>query len=201
MYSSCFNVFWVNATGSVKQWDSKAKNHKDVPLLNMVSDYNSPMGGVDLADILIALHRTEITTKKRWYLKLIFHMVDICKFNDWLFYRRFCYQQQIPKETQKPLLTFITDFDHALQLSGKSKSLGRPSKPSLSPQQAVGKKAAVANPVSDVHYDAVNHFPEFGEKRGRCRYCPDGYSSVYCKKCSMVLCLRKDKDCFFEFHY
>ena len=31
----------VNATGSVKRWDSKGKNHEDVPLPDMVSHYNS----------------------------------------------------------------------------------------------------------------------------------------------------------------
>ena len=184
----------VNATSSEKRWDSKAKNHKDVLLSDMVSDYNSSMGGVDLADMLIALYRTEITTKKRWYLKLIFHTVHICKVNGWLLYHRFCDQQQIPKKAQKPLLRFITDLTHALQFSGKSKSVGRPNKRSLSPKPAVGKKAVVAKPVIDVRYDVVDHFPEFGEKRGRCRYCPDGYSSVYCKKCFMVLYLRKDKN-------
>ena len=40
----------VNVTGSVKQWDSKTKNHKDVPLPDMVLNYNSSMGGADLAE-------------------------------------------------------------------------------------------------------------------------------------------------------
>ena len=69
---------------------SKGKIHKDVPLPDMVSDYNSLEGDADLADILIALYWTEITTKKPWCLKLIFHMVGICKVNGWLLYRRFC---------------------------------------------------------------------------------------------------------------
>ena len=81
----------VNATGSVKRWDLKAQNHKDVP--DMFSDYHSLMEGVDLHDILIALHRTKIMIKKRWYLKLIFHMVDMCKVNGWLLYRGFYNQQ------------------------------------------------------------------------------------------------------------
>lgn len=196
----------VNATGSVKRWDSKAKNHKYVPLpygfmLHMVSDGSSTMGGVNMADMLTTLNWTEITTKKRWYLKLIFYVVDICKVNGWLLYRRFCDQQQIPRKTQKPLLTFITDLAHALWLSGKSKSVGRPNKLSLSSQPAVGKNVAVGTPVSDVHYDVVDHFPEFGEKRGICRYCLNGYSSIYCNKCFMVLFPRKDKNYFVFFNF
>ena len=196
----------VNATGSVKRWDSKAKNHKYVPLpygfmLHMVSDGSSTMGGVNMADMSTTLNWTEITTKKRWYLKLIFYVVDICKVNGWLLYRRFCDQQQIPRKTQKPLLTFITDLAHALWLSGKSKSVGRPNKWSLSSQPAVGKNVAVGTPVSDIHYDVVDHFPEFGEKRGICRYCLNGYSSIYCNKCFMVLFPRKDKNYFVFFNF
>lgn len=191
----------VGTSGFVKRWDSKRKSHKNVSLPDMVSDYNSSMGGVDLADMLITLYRTEITTKKRWYLKLIFHMVDICKVNGWLLYRRFCDQQSIPKKDQKPLLLFIADLANALRLSEKPKSVGRPKKRSLSPQPTIGKKAAVAKPVPDVRYDLVDHFPEFGEKRGRCRYCPDGYSYVYCRKCNIVLCLRKNNNCFYDFHH
>ena len=57
--------FGVNVTGSIKRWDSKAKNHKDVLLPDIVSDANSSVGGADLADMLIALYWTEIMTKKR----------------------------------------------------------------------------------------------------------------------------------------
>ena len=46
----------VNAADSVKRWDLKTKNHKDVSLPDMVSDYNSSVGGADLADMLIALY-------------------------------------------------------------------------------------------------------------------------------------------------
>ena len=35
----------VNATCSVKRWGSKVKNHKDVQLPDMVSGYNSSIGG------------------------------------------------------------------------------------------------------------------------------------------------------------
>lgn len=38
----------------------------------MVLGYNTSMGGVDLADMLIALYGTKIMVKKRWYFKVIF---------------------------------------------------------------------------------------------------------------------------------
>lgn len=37
----------------------------------MVLDYNTSMGAVDLADMLIALYTTKIMVKKRLYLKMM----------------------------------------------------------------------------------------------------------------------------------
>ena len=37
----------------------------------MVLDYNTSMGAVDLADMLIALYATKIMVKKRLYLKMM----------------------------------------------------------------------------------------------------------------------------------
>ena len=80
----------MKAEKTVQRWDSKKKQHIQVQCPHIVASYNASMGGVDLADMLIALYRTKIMTKKRWYLKIIFHIVDICKVNGWLLYRRHC---------------------------------------------------------------------------------------------------------------
>ena len=68
------------------------------------------MGGVDLADVLIALYRTKIMVEKRWHLQVIFHALDICKIKGWLLYRRYCHEQAVPKTDQKPLLAFISEL-------------------------------------------------------------------------------------------
>ena len=52
------------------------------------------MGGVDLTDMLIVFYKTSIKSK-RWYLKVLFHCVDIAKVNAWLLYRRYCDQQKV----------------------------------------------------------------------------------------------------------
>ena len=110
----------VAATGTVKRWDAKGKSYIDVPLPDMVSDYSTSMGGVDLVDMLIALYRTTIMSKKRSYLKVIFHVLDICKVNGWLFYRCHCDQLAVPIEDQNSLLAFITELAGTLRLAGKS---------------------------------------------------------------------------------
>ena len=47
---------------------SGKKEHTYVTPPDMIADYNSSLGGVDLADMLIALYRTEIVSKKQWLI-------------------------------------------------------------------------------------------------------------------------------------
>ena len=65
------------------------------------------MEEVDLADTLFVLYRTTIKSK-RWYLKILFHCVDIAKINAWLLYKRHCDQQKVPKKLQMSLLKFTS---------------------------------------------------------------------------------------------
>ena len=81
--------------------------------------------GVDLADILIALYGTKIMTKKCWYLKIIFRIVDICKVSGWLLYRRHCKQNSIASKHQMSLLYFVTDVFLVFSQSSKPVLLGR----------------------------------------------------------------------------
>ena len=87
----------VNATIKVKRWDRSKKEYINIDCPTVIQEYNKSMGGVDLADMLISLYRTAFKTK-RWYIKVIFHLVDIVKVNSWLVYRRHCDQLKIQKK-------------------------------------------------------------------------------------------------------
>ena len=69
----------------------------------MVSDCNASIGGVDLADVLIALYRTTSANKV----------------NGWLLYCCHCNEQSIPKKNQKPQSAFIVELANGLRLAGK----------------------------------------------------------------------------------
>ena len=73
------------SVGKVKGWDRQHKQFVEINCPTVVQEYNKLMGGVDLSDMLIALYRTLIKTK-RWYFKILFHCVDIAKVNAWLIY-------------------------------------------------------------------------------------------------------------------
>ena len=162
------------------------------------------MRGVDLADMLNALYRTSIKSKS-WYLKVLFHCVDIGKVNAWLLYRHHYDQQKVPKKSQMPLLKFTSSISLALTKSGtyeKPRSVGRPrSSTDDNPQSAKKRKVPTEVPIGDVRYDNnIAHWPEFRPTKNKCRHCKIGTVRVYCNKCNLCLCLNNSRNFFFDFH-
>ena len=109
----------------VQRWDSKKKQDIQVQSPHIVASYNRSMGGVDLANMLIELYSKKIMTKKHWYLKIIFHIADICKVNGWLLYCHHCKQNSIASKHQTSLLSFVTEVSLAIRQSSKPVLLGR----------------------------------------------------------------------------
>ncbi|XP_047144656.1 piggyBac transposable element-derived protein 2 [Hydra vulgaris] len=122
-------------------------------------EYNKSMGGVDLSDMLIALYRTSIKTK-RWDLKILFHCIDIAKVNAWLIYRRHSNQLKKPKKCQLSLLQFTVSIASALVKTNIiQKSVGRPSKRKSNVGLPIEqRKRPVHLPADDARFDSTNHF-------------------------------------------
>ena len=196
----------VDETVNVKRWNSSSKTHVDVTCPMIVKAYNTSMGGVDLADMLIALYRCKIKTK-RWYLVILFHAVDIAKVNGWLLYRRFCSQMKVPSKKQLSLLTFTAKIAESLTKAGKAMtkpSVGRPKRSSSQMfdehQPKKGRAPKTVLPDPDSRYDQLGHWPYYDVKKNKCRLCKTGYSRAYCEKCKVCLCLTSNKNCFRDFH-
>ena len=168
----------------------------------MVKEYNRSMGGVELNDMLISLDRVDIQTRKWWYLKMITHCVNICNINAWLLYKRFSDQLDVPKKEQRSLLDFTKEVADVLLSAGKGpkEAAGKKRRSSsVSVCKSFRKKLMVANPVADVRFNGVHHWPEFEDTRNRCRVC-SMLSYICCSKCKIHLCLQKDRNCFVAFH-
>ena len=69
------SLFLVEASSTNRRWDFVKKDHCNVTYPEIVKEYDESMGGMDLNDMLISLYRMDIQTRKRWYLKIISHMV------------------------------------------------------------------------------------------------------------------------------
>ena len=196
------NYVGIELLGVIQRWNKDSKAMKDISCPRIVIMYNKSMGGVDLADMLLALYRIEVKTK-RWYITVFWHLVNICKVNGWLLYRRHCKQLDVPEAKQKSFLEFSTEIAVALINAGKAtpnKSRGRPPKrPSEESIPHGGKRAVIPTPIADIRFDNIGHWPNPSADKKRCRVC-QAYSRMTCEKCNISLCLVPIRDCFKSFH-
>ena len=165
--------------------------------------YNKTMGVVDFADMLIALYRIRVKTK-RWYMKVFWHLVDICKVNACDMHRRDYSQFALPSNKILILCQFAKELGKVLMHANKAPTpnqRGRASKRQSSsgtnPQSSIG--AHVPTPGNDIWYDNIGHWPEAVDKKERCSNCQE-YSRMKCMKWNLTLCLLKDRNYFHSFH-
>ncbi|CAK6951131.1 piggyBac transposable element-derived protein 2-like isoform X2 [Scomber scombrus] len=187
----------------VERWDRKQKVNIKVPCPAVVKEYNKNMGGVDLLDSLIALYRNKIRSKK-WYHRLVFHLLDMTIVTAWLLYRRDCDGTGIRKEEQMRLYTFKSYIAEGLCKSGKCLDRKRGRSSSTIDNEYMEKKRrgpTAAIPISDVRLDATAHWIEMSDKKGRCKVpgC-NGTPKVKCQKCDIRLCFTSTSNCFLKFH-
>ena len=110
--------------------DKAVGERKNVDCLQIVKAYNENMGGVDLANVFLALYLISVKTK-RWFIKVFWYLVDIAKVNDWILYKRHRVQLSIPQKEKKTLLDFSCELAESLIKASKtvaSSSRGRPTK-------------------------------------------------------------------------
>ena len=116
------------------------------------------MGGVDLVDMLMALYRISVKTK-RCYIKIFWHLVDIAKVNGWILYKRHRVQLSIPHKEEKTLLDFSCELAESLIKASKTVASGsrsRPTKRKSDVAKKGGKRAVLAIPYYDVRYDVLS---------------------------------------------
>lgn len=200
------NFIGVEPMSSVTRWIPEEKCRKEIQCPRIIKEYNGGMGGVDLADMLIALYRIAVKTH-RWYIKVFWHCVDICKVNAWLLYRRDCNLLEIPKRKQQSLLQFSCQISEGLikvnKASTNAGTPGRPRKRKSNDSATTdnrGRKPVQPEPTSCSRLDQVGHWPVPEKKRGRCRHCKTGYSQIFCSKCQVCLCLKSNSNCFIGYH-
>lgn len=184
---------------TIRRYSRQEKKYIEVPCPFIVKEYNENMGGVDLADMLIFLYRTIVKSKK-WYMCIFTHLLDVAICNAWLLYRRDLQLMNVNEEPM-PLKDFKYKIANSLILEKKRKR-GRPTLAEQKEAQIPPKKICKpreARPENNVRFDEVDHFPVFA-KKGRCKYCPTGQTTVVCEKCGVHLCLVNDRNCFYFFH-
>jgi hypothetical protein len=179
----------------VKRYSKDERKKINVESPQIIKQYNTHMGGVDLADMLVALYKVPFKSR-RWYLGIFGQMIDIAVNNAWLQYRRDHESLGLPNHDR--LKQFRLNLASAL-ISNKKLTKIRKSDFAKQPKKKI--KVPV-RPVDDVRYDQIGHFPTFGAK-GRCKLCSTGQTTVLCIKCNLRLCIvpgGTPRNCFTIYH-
>ena len=129
------------------------------------------MGGVDLADQLIALYRISFCVRK-YYHKLVFHLLDMSIANAWLLYRRDAKKLLLSINKQQSLLQFKISIVDSLLKVGKCdyKKRGRKS----DNEENFQKKKKTSNathpiPQKDIRLGNIGHLPAVSDNRKLCK--------------------------------
>ncbi|XP_047105233.1 piggyBac transposable element-derived protein 2-like [Schistocerca piceifrons] len=142
------------------RYDKETKSRITIPCPQIIKLYNKHMGGVDLLDSIMGRHKILVKSRK-WYIRLLYHLLDMGVVNSWLLYRRVAETKGI-RRTMK-LSEFRMEIAHCLCRSGQtSAKRGRPSNELENQIQAKKTKGPTAYvPPQDVRLDQVGHLPSY----------------------------------------
>ena len=187
------NTHGVEPTHEVRRYDGQAKKHINVSCPSLINAYNKNMGGVDKCDMLISLYRNCLKSKK-WYKRIIFHMLDMSIVNAWILYRAI-------KDTQINLCKFKLTVAKALILSKQ------PREEFVAPRLPLTSLTAKAVNF-DQRYDRCDHFVKKMNIKSaqRCKLEGCKRKTLFmCRKCCVYLCTtgitHESDDCFYLFHH
>ncbi|XP_040064665.1 piggyBac transposable element-derived protein 3-like [Ixodes scapularis] len=204
------NVHSVEPLDTCTRYERKTKTYVNVERPNLVRVYNERISGVDKADMLLSFYRNDLKTKK-WYKRVLFHLIDLSVTNAWLLYRK-------AKSAGLHLADFKLQVALGLMHSqesmpacnedcveptlAKAGSSTRATEGSTSKSGVVSKRAHHVQ--SSVRYDSFAHWPvKVAQKNApMCKLdACTRRTRFFCKECLVYLCIDQDGiNCFEKFH-
>lgn len=175
---------------SVSNVQRRQKGHSAkiaVQCPQVVKQYNSGMGGVDLMDQrCAAYHLDRKSSGGRYYLRLFFYLMDIA-----------CVNAHIIFKTLDPKGMDLLDFKQVVARGMIGDYNCRQRNP-MSHRVSKRSMAPAGVPL---------HLPEITANRGKCRYCYDegkeNKTFIKCNTCGEHLCLvtgLSQRNCFLKYH-
>ncbi|XP_050527792.1 piggyBac transposable element-derived protein 3-like [Daktulosphaira vitifoliae] len=156
--------------GEKKIFFRSEKKYKMVPCPKAIDTYNSYMGGVDS---MLGYYRISIKSKK-YYIKIFFHVLDLCVVNAWLLYRRVH-----TDNSYLPLVDFKLLVSEVLCEKQKvsPKRRGRPTLEENTTEYMYNEKKRRRGPCKEipeqeVRLDGYDHYPIHTNNRIRSAYVP-----------------------------
>ena len=105
---------------------------------------------------------------EQWHIKVFWHLIDICKVNGWILYRRHCKKLGNKKLDVLQLRGFSVQLANSLIFANQPAQPGRPWKHRSieeAPNRRKSKAVAGPTPGNDVWYDGVAYWPERVDKK------------------------------------
>lgn len=179
----------VDPPGTAKRYSRQEKKSVNIQQPKVIENYNKHMGGVDLLDNFVSMHRIKIKGKK-WWWPIFTNFIDVAKVNAWKLYK-------LANGSKISLL----DFQRSLAIA----LLSTPEEVSedeiitcLAPQNNIGRPSSFGmQQLNATKKDKTSHLIQKNpdNKRRRCKYCSSQTITI-CNKCNVPLHAK----CFKEFH-
>ncbi|KAL6462492.1 hypothetical protein MHYP_G00289140 [Metynnis hypsauchen] len=183
--------------GKARRWDKSKKQYINIDQPNIIKEYNTSMGGVDMLDAHLARCKFSIRTR-RWYMILFWHFLSVAVINAWLLYQHDCEAQGITGSNILKLRKFQGLVAQGLVDVGTAGRRGRPPTPGpFSPPQP---RFVRVYQSADVRFDQITHWPVKEENHCLCAVCKDLKTEMNCEKCAVLLCINKKRNCFKDYH-
>jgi len=131
-------------------------------------------------------------------MRLFYHLIDLFVVNSWLLFKRV--KEQRNEKTEIELPDWRKQLPCGLVTFGQIRVSGRGRPTSLEVKIASTRPQSF-RPTKDVLTDKIDHWPQFSDKRERCKMpsCK-GFIYIKCSKCTIYLCLNRNNNCFTNYH-
>lgn len=107
------NMNGGNPEKEIRRWCKKTKKYINIQGPDVITQYNTNMGGIDLLDRMIAFYRIKARTRK-WTVRVFFHFVDFAIAAAWIERRRTDKANHVAKKECFDLLDFKIDIAYSL---------------------------------------------------------------------------------------
>lgn len=180
-----------------RRWDKRTKSYIEVERPEIIRQYNSKMGGVDLCDRMLSYYRMKTRTRK-WTIRTILHFFDLCVINSWIQYREDCRQLKTARKDIQDSLAFRMDIGEKFL----SATVQTDSSDSDAPPPPT-KRRKSKTPSEYRRFSGAKHLPAIDNVKNAVRCKNSGCSKktkFHCISCDVHLCLVADRNCFQDYH-
>lgn len=196
------SIHAANDVDLCKRWCKKDKRYVMVDRPEVIREYNTNMGGVDMADRLLAVCPARARTKK-WTTRFISHMFDLSICNAWIEYKNNQVAKGVPKKKIQQLRFYKMELaEQLIDVNTTTEdAYHEPEDEVNTAKKRPGRPGAVPLPSKYRRMHASLHIPEVADHQMRCHEIGcNSRTTITCNYCNVGLCLTKTRNCFKTFH-